>query len=136
MSEGLTIAVIGLLASGVAGVWAWIRSRRKVTVEVEAQRQAALSERFDDANALAEYIKKQVAEEIKPWMDKAESHRAQLDSIYTGFRNFYTRLWVWDRDGRHGPLPMVSAELLEDLRLAHLLELPFEDTEPYRKKES
>ena len=130
MSESVIVAIITLTASGAAGIWAWLRGRRKAQVELEATKQAAFAERFDDASEFAQYVNAQIEAAVAPLRKELEEFKKQHHRITDAFRVFFTRLWVWDQRGRIGPMPVADAGLLEELRLAHLLELPFEDTEP------
>ncbi|USH45483.1 membrane protein [Microbacterium phage DoTi] len=142
MSEGVVIALIGLAASGGVGAafLGWLRFRKKDKVEVEAQRQVALGELFDNANDLQQYVQAQVksavAEAIAPLQKELEDLKKASHRIHDAFRSFFTQLWVWDRGGRVGQMPVVPSDILTELRLGHFLDLPFEDTEPTRRKET
>ncbi|QDF16992.1 membrane protein [Microbacterium phage TinyTimothy] len=142
MSEGAWIALIGLLASGgtAATFIGWLRFRKKDQVEVEAQRQVALGELFDNANDLQQYVQQQVktavAEAIAPLQKELDDLKKASHRIHDAFRSFFTLLWVWDREGRRGPMPAVPNDILMELRLGHFLDLPFEDTEPLHPKET
>lgn len=135
MSEGVLIAIITLTASGATGIWAWLRGRRKAEVELEATKQTVFSERFDDASEFARYVNTQIEAAVAPLRKELEEFKEQHHRITDAFRVFFTRLWVWDQRGRIGPMPVADAALLKELRLAHLLEPPFEDTEPARTQD-
>ena len=130
MSDAVLVAIIMLAGSTVAGLWAWLRGRRKSEVETEASKQVALSERYDDASDLAKYVQEQVKaaveEAVAPLRKQIEELKAQNHRVHDAFRSFFTKLWVWDRNGRIGQMPAVDPQLMEELRLAHLLELPFD----------
>ena len=142
ISEGVWIALLAFLASGgtAAGFVGWLRFRKKDKVEVEAQRQVALGELFDNANDLQQYVQAQVkaavAEAIAPLQVELAALKEASHRIHDAFRSFFTLLWVWDKGGRVGPMPVVPRDILAELRLGHFLDLPFEDTEPSRPKES
>lgn len=138
MSDAVIVGIIGAGSTVGVALWSWFRGRPKDRVEVEAQRQAALSERFEDADSLTRYVQEQVKAAVEaavaPLREEITKLKQRQGRIYDAFRRFYTQLWAWDRKGREGPLPSLTAELMEELRLAHLLELPFEDTEPIHPK--
>ena len=141
MSEGVIIALIGLATGGgvSAAFVGWLRFRKKDKVEVEAQRQVALGELFDNANDLQQYVQAQVkvavAEAIAPLEKELKDLKEASHRIHDAFRSFFTQLWVWDRGGRQGQMPVVPRDILAELRLGHFLDLPFEDTEPLHPKE-
>lgn len=142
ISEGVWIALISLAASGgtFAAFIGWLRYRKKDKVEVEAQRQVALGELFDNANDLQKYVQVQVKsaveEAVAPLRKELEDLKAASHRIHDAFRSFFTLLWVWDRDGRRGPMPAVPRDILAELRLGHFLDFPFEDTQPTHPKEN
>ncbi|QQO39328.1 hypothetical protein SEA_CRUNCHYBOI_42 [Microbacterium phage CrunchyBoi] len=142
ISEGVWIAILAFLASGgtFTAFITWLRYRKKDKVEVEAQKQAALGELFDNASDLQKYVQEQVkaavAEAILPLQTEITELKKASHRVHDAFRSFFTLLWVWDRNGRIGPMPTVPRDILAEIRLGHFLDLPFEDTEPVRRKES
>ncbi|AZV01801.1 hypothetical protein HWC34_gp40 [Microbacterium phage Alex44] len=123
MSEGLIIALAGLLVGGgaAAAIIGWIRFHKKDKVEVEAQRQATLGERFDDASELAKYVREQVEAAVAPLREEIETMKRESHEMHDAFRSFFTDLWKWDYTGRTGPLPIFPATLLLKLKLGHLI---------------
>ncbi|QKY80397.1 hypothetical protein SEA_PABST_39 [Microbacterium phage Pabst] len=142
ISEGVWIAIFAFLASGgtATAFITWIRYRKKDKVEIEAQKQAALGELFDSASDLQKYVQEQVKtavdEAIAPYAKELQDLKEASHRIHDAFRSFFTLLWVWDRGGRRGPMPVVPRDILAELRLGHFLDLPFEDTEPVLRKET
>jgi uncharacterized protein YdcH (DUF465 family) len=133
MGEGVYIAAIGLLASALVATIAWLRFHNKDRVETEAQKQVALSERFDDANQLTQYIQTQIENAVAPLRTEIENLKKASHRIHDAFRSFFTQLWIWDRDGRSGKMPAVPKDILAELRLGHFLDMEFEDTEPLKE---
>lgn len=123
------IAVIGGLVSIALAVLAWLRFGRKDRVEVEAQKQVALSERFGDATDLDKYVNDRIEKAIAPLRKEIDELRDASHRIHDAVRAFFTRLWVWDRDGRVGQMPGLPPEILTELRLGHFLDVPFDSTE-------
>ena len=140
ISEGVWTAIFALLASGgtAAAFVGWLRFRKKDKVEVEAQRQVALGELFDNANDLQQYVQAQakaaVEIAIAPLQAEIDELKKASHRIHDAFRSFFAQLFFWDRNGRRGPMPVVPDDILEELRLGHFLNLPFEDTEPLHKE--
>lgn len=139
-STGIGYLLIGGALSGIAGLWAFFRSggRKKLKVEQAAQEQATkaqaqsqLSELFEDTTALKKYVDEAVATAVAPLERKLET----ASRLHSAFRTFFTQVFFWDRGGRVGPLPLVPANVLEELRLEHFLGLPLEDTEPLIRKD-
>jgi len=137
MSEGVIVALIGLATAAGGGLWVWLRSRKKDNVEAEAQRQVALSERFEDANELAKYIAEQIEKAVKPIRDELEKLKKEQDETHEALRAFFTQLWLWDIRGRLGPIPPLPTPLLKKLGLAHLVDYPAKtSTGPIERKTS
>ena len=141
MSDAVIIALIGALIGGgtATGIISWIRGRSKDKVDVEAQRQVALSEIFDNATDLQKYVQEQVekavAKAIEPLEKQLEELKKASHRVHDAFRSFFTQIWVWDNGGRKGQMPAVPADILVELRLGHFLELPFEDTLPTKEEQ-
>lgn len=138
MSDAVLVGIIGAASTALVALWSWLRGRTKDKVETEAAQQAALATRFQDADSLTKYVQEQVKEAVEvavaPLREEIKRLKLRQGRVYDAFRRFYTQLWAWDRSGRLGPLPTLTPQLMEELRLAHLLELPFEDTEPILPK--
>lgn len=118
--DGVYIAVISGLVAVILAVIGWLRFRRKDKVEVEAQRQAALSERFDDASDLAKYIDARVEEKVAPIRAQMETLKTESHEMHDAVRARETQLWLWDQRGRAGDLPMLPRPILQRLGLIHL----------------
>lgn len=119
--DGVYIAVISGLVAVILAVIGWLRFRRKDKVEVEAQRQAALSERFDDASELAKYIDARVEEKVAPIRAQMETLKSESHEMHDAVRARETQLWLWDQRGRSGALPMLPKPILQRLGLLHLI---------------
>ncbi|QRI44949.1 membrane protein [Microbacterium phage LesNorah] len=116
------LSLIAVGSGGIAGLWAWLKSRRKSKVEIAAQEQAALSSRFDDASELAKYVREQVEAAVAPLRKELEDMKKESHEMHDAFRSFFTDLWKWDYTGRTGPLPIFPAPLLLKLKLGHLID--------------
>ena len=119
--DGVYIGAISLLTALLLFGLGWFRFRRKDRVEVEAQRQAALSERFDDASELTKYIDQRVEEKVAPIRAQLEALKVESHEMHDAVRARETQLWLWDQRGRDGALPMLPKPILERLGLIHLI---------------
>lgn len=120
LADGVYVAVISGLVAVILALVGWFRFRRKDRVEVEAQRQAALSERFDDASELARYIRDEVERQVAPIRAQLETLKAESHELNDAVRARETQLWLWNQSGRPGELPMLPAPILSRLGLVHL----------------
>lgn len=130
LDSAIVVALISVTASGIGGLWFFLRTHRKAAIEKEVARQSALAERFDDASHLAEYIRAEVERQVQPIRDELKRVTAESHEMRDAVRAHFTQLWFWDQRGRLGQLPMLPAPILIRLGLGHLLEEPFGDTEP------
>lgn len=125
IADGIYIAVISGLVAIILAVGGWLRFRGKDRVETEAQRQAGLSERFDDASELAKYIRdeveRQVEIQVAPIREKLKAVEGESHEMNNAVRARETQLWLWDHGGREGALPMLPKPILERLSLIHLI---------------
>lgn len=132
--DGIYIAVISGLVAVILAVLGWLRFRPKDRVEVEAQKQVALSERFDDASSLAKYIDQRVEEKVKPIRDELERVKRENHEVSDAFRTWVSAVWLWHQRGRRGDLPMPPVAVLSRLGLAHFADdWPTEPTPPTRR---
>lgn len=120
MPDGIYIGLISLLTAVLLFMLGWLRYRRKDKVEVEAQRQAGLSERFDDASELARYIRDEVERQVAPIRDEMKKLKSESHEMHDAVRARETQLWLWDQRGRQGALPMLPKPILARLGLIHL----------------
>lgn len=120
--DGVYIAFISLLTAVLLFALGWFRFRRKDRVEVEAQRQASLSERFDDASELAKYIREEVERQVAPIRAELKTVKEESTEFHAAVRTRETQLWLWDQRGRQGALPMLPGPILERLGLGHLVD--------------
>ena len=134
MPDGVYIAIISGLVSLALAILAWFRFGQKDRVEIEAQKQVTLSERFGDASDLDRYVNDRIEKALAPLRKEMSELRTASNRIHDAVRAFFTQLWVWDRDGREGPMPGLPPEILTELRLGHFLDVPFDDTEPREKR--
>lgn len=136
IDSSIVVALIMITASGIGGLWFYLRTHRKNVIDTEVARQSALGERFDDASHLAEYIRAEVERQVAPIREQLERVKTESHEMHDAVRAHFTHLWLWDQRGRVGPLPMLPTAILHRLGLGHLLDAPSEDTEPIQPKES
>lgn len=131
---GIIGAILG--ATGVVtAAWLGFRGKKRETdVAATTASESALASRFDDASQLAEYIRKEVERQVEiqvaPMREKLERVQTESHEMHDAVRAHFTQLWMWDRAGRLGDLPMLPSRILHRLGLGHLLGEPPEDTEP------
>ncbi|MFI8593719.1 hypothetical protein ACIGCK_04725 [Microbacterium sp. NPDC078428] len=122
--EWLPIVITGLLGGGGLGaVLVFLATRRRDS-------DSAIAERFDDASQLAQYIRDEVERQVAPIREELKGVRRESHEMHDAVRAHFTQLWIWDREGRNGPLPLLPLEILNRLGLGHFVASAFEDTEP------
>lgn len=121
IADGIYIAVISGLVAVILAALGWLRFRGKDKVETEAQRQAGLSERFDDASQLAQYIREEVERQVAPIREQLATLKAESHEMHDAVRARETQLWLWNQRGRQGALPMLPKPILDRLGLIHLV---------------
>lgn len=137
MSEnGILVALIALVSAVLVALIAVWRFRRKDRADAAAVEEGTISGRFKDADSLMQYIDERVdartaemSVKVTELSDKLREVKAQFDELTEAVHANVTQQWIWDRRGRPGPLPMLPAPVLSRLRLGHLMDPDFDDTD-------
>jgi hypothetical protein len=134
--SGIVVALIGLVSAVLVALIAVWRFYRKDRADAEAVEEGTISGRFKDADSLMQYIDERVDARTAEMSRSLEGVTGQLKTMKTQFDELteavhanVTQQWLWDRRGRRGPLPMLPGPVLSRLRLGHLMDPDFDDTE-------
>jgi len=123
--EWLMIVVAAVLGGGGLS---WL------TVYVATRKRDSASDiaaRFDDASELAKYIDERVEAKVKPIRDRLAEVEAESHELQNAFREWVSGVWLWNRNGRAGDLPMPPVKILSRLGLGHFVsEWPTEPKQP------
>jgi antibiotic biosynthesis monooxygenase (ABM) superfamily enzyme len=137
---GILAAVLSAVAVIISAYFGFRGKKVETDVAAGTAQDAAVAARFDDASKLAEYIRSEVARQVElglqPMREELARVKTESHEMHDAVRAHFTQLWIWDRQGRPGPLPMLPQRILHRLGLGHLLGEPIEDTEPIPPKES
>lgn len=135
---GIVIALISFVSTvGGLGL-TWWRFRRKDRADATAVEEGTISGRFKDADSLMKYIDERVDEKTSSLAGELDTVKGNLETVKReshemndAIRSRETQLWLWDRRGREGLLPMLPEPILKRLGLIHLIATEVsEDTEP------
>jgi hypothetical protein len=116
-TSGQFIAILG--GSGLLGVAAIITA----IAMLRRDRNSDLKDRFDQNKALSDYVDKRVDERVEaavklalaPYIEKVEALEKREMSTKSILYAYFTRLFGWDENGRHGSVPVPSTVELSTL---------------------
>lgn len=114
MDGWLALLVGGVLGGGGLGaVLVFIATRKK-------DKATVISERWDDASELAQYIRNEVDKAVAPLLARIQVLEGEQYEVHEAVRTRETRLWLWDLRDRPGPVPELPVPILTKLGLSHL----------------
>ena len=92
---------------------------------------STIAGRFDDATEMNKYIDDRVEAKVGPIREELKTVKRESHEIQDAFREWVSGVWLWNKRGRHGDIPMPPTTILSRLGLGHFAdEWP---TEPSQK---
>lgn len=118
----------GLLGGGgLAAVLVFIATRKR-------DKQSGITERFDDASQLAQYIREEVERQVAPIRERLQTVEAESTEIQNAFREWIFSVWRWNTRGRVGEIPMPPPQILHRLEIGYLAEDDWHTEPPIYKE--
>lgn len=138
----------GGIVTAAIGAYALIRRGRVDAGAAETATEASATDAFlKGQQAFQEYTNKLVADSVQaavaPMQKQLDEMKVQLQTVRdeshemnVAVRARETQLWIWNLNGRTGPLPALPAPILQRLELSHLVPYDeLEDTVQTRREE-
>jgi len=118
----------GLLGGGsLAAILVFIATRKR-------DKQTGITERFDDASQLAQYIREEVERQVAPIRTELDQVKADSHEIQNAFREWIVGVWKWGQRGRMGDMPMPPPQILYRLGLGYLADDEWHTEPPIYKE--
>lgn len=114
----------GLLGGGtIAAILVFIATRKR-------DKSSDISDRWDDASELAQYIRGEIAKEVEkeverqvaPMRDKLAKVEKESHELQDAFRDWVVGVWKWNQRGRAGDIPMPPIPILARLGLSNFID--------------
>jgi hypothetical protein len=116
MEAWVGIVITSVLGGGtISAILVYAATRQR-------NRQTGIAERFDDASELSKYIDARVEAKVAPIRDELATVKKESHEIQDAFREWVSGVWLWNKRGRVGDIPMPPTKILSRLGLGHFVD--------------
>lgn len=115
MNGEALLAVIGVVGVLGGALLAFLGTRGKTQAD-------AVAARFDDASELSKYIDERVEAKVAPIRAELAGVKKESHEIQDAFREWVSGVWLWNKRGRVGDIPMPPTKILSRLGLGHFVD--------------